>query len=84
MWKSKYKCFVIKSRYICTKDNDLATVYALVKKALHPSVGSDSFGILLKEAIYALERFAGHRRLAKESRYIDTVSYTHLRAHETN
>ena len=71
MWKSKYKCFVIKSRYICTKDSDLATVYALVKQALHPSVGSDSFGILLKEAIYALERFAGHRRLTKESRYID-------------
>ena len=71
MWKSKYKCFVIKSRYICTKDNDLATVYALVKQALHPSVGSDSFGILLKETIYALERFASHRRLANESRYVD-------------
>lgn len=73
MWKSKYKCFVIKSRYICTKDNDLATVYALVKQALHQSVGSDSFGILLKETIYALERFASHRRLAKESRYIDII-----------
>ena len=71
MWKSKYKCFIIKSRYICTKDSDLATVYALVKQALHPSVGSDSFGILLKETIYALERFASHRRLTKESRYID-------------
>lgn len=71
MWKSKYKYFVIKSRYICTKDNDLATVYALAKQALHPSVGSDGFGILLKETIYALERFASHRRLAKESRYID-------------
>ncbi len=71
MWKSKYKCFVIKSRYICTKDSELATVYALVKQALHPSVGSDSFCILLKETIYALERFASHRRLAKESRYID-------------
>ena len=71
MWKSKYKCFVIKSRYICTKDSDLATVYALVKQALHPSVGSDRFGILLKETIYALERFAGHRRLTEENRYID-------------
>lgn len=71
MWKSKYKCFVIKSRYICTKDSDLATVYALVKQALRPSVGSDSFGILLKEIIYALERFAGHRRLTEESRYVD-------------
>lgn len=71
MWKSKYKCFVIKSRYICTKDSDLATVYALVTQALRPSVGSDSFGILLKEIIYALERFAGHRRLTKESRYGD-------------
>ena len=71
MWKSKYKCFIIKSRYICTKDRDLAMVYALVKKALHPSVGSDSFGILLKDAIYALERFASHRHLTNESRYID-------------
>ena len=71
MWKSKYKCFVIKSRYICTKDSDLATVYALVKQALSPSVDSDSFGILLKDAICALERFAGHRRLTEESRYID-------------
>ena len=71
MWKSKYKCFVIKSRYICTKDSELATVYSLVKQALSPSVGSDSFGILLKETIYALERFAGHRRLTEENRYID-------------
>lgn len=71
MWKSKYKCFVIKSRYICTKDSDLAKVYALVKQALSPSVGSDSFGILLKETICALERFASHRRLTKERRYID-------------
>lgn len=71
MWKSKYKCFVIKSRYICTKDNDLAMVYALMKQALHPSVGPDSFGILLKETIYALERFASHRRLTEENRYID-------------
>ena len=71
MWKSKYKCFVIKSRYICTKDSDLATVYALVKQALSPSVDSDSFGILLKETIYTLERFASHRRLTEENRYID-------------
>ncbi len=71
MWKSKYRCFVIKSRYICTKDSDLATVYSLVKQALRPSVGSDSFGILLKETICALERFAGHRRLTEENRYID-------------
>lgn len=71
MWKSKYRCFVIKSRYICTKDSDLATVYSLVKQALRPSVDSDSFGILLKDAICALERFAGHRRLTEESRYVD-------------
>lgn len=82
MWKSKYKCFVIKSRYICTKDNDLATVYALVKKAVRPSVDPDSFGILLKDAIYALERFASHRHLTNESRYID-VSMSMKWAYDT-
>ena len=71
MWKSKYKCFIIKSRYICTKDRDLATVYALVKQAVRPSVTPDDFGILLNETIYALERFASHRQLTNESRYID-------------
>lgn len=71
MWKSKYKCFIIKNRYICTKDSDLATVYTLVKQAVRPSVTPDDFGILLKEIICALERFASHRRLTNESRYID-------------
>lgn len=71
MWKSKYKCFIIRSRYICTKDRDLATVYTLVKQAVRPSVTPDDFGILLKETICALERFASHRRLTNESRYID-------------
>lgn len=71
MWKSKYKCFIIRSRYICTKDRDLATVYTLVKQAVRPSVTPDDFGILLKEIICALERFASHRRLTNESRYID-------------
>ena len=71
MWKSKYKCFIIKSRYICTKDRDLATVYTLVKQAVRPSVTPDDFDILLKETICALERFAGHRRLTEESRYVD-------------
>lgn len=54
MWKSKYKCFIIRSRYICTKDRDLATVYTLVKQAVRPSVTPDDFGILLKEIICAL------------------------------
>ena len=71
MWKSKYRCFIIRSRYICTKDRDLATVYTLVKQAVRPSVTPDDFGILLKEIICALERFASHRRLTNESRYID-------------
>lgn len=71
MWKSKYKCFIIRSRYICTKDSDLATVYTLVKQAVRPSVTPDDFGILLKETICALERFACHRQLTNESRYID-------------
>ena len=71
MWKSKYKCFIIRSRYICTKDSDLATVYTLVKQAVRPSVTPDDFDILLKETICALERFASHRRLTNESRYID-------------
>ena len=73
MWKSKYKCFIIKSRYICTKDSDLATVYTLVKQAVRPSVTPDDFDILLKETICALERFASHRRLTNESRYIDVI-----------
>ena len=82
MWKSKYKCFIIKSRYICTKDRDLAMVYTLVKQAVRPSVDPDRFGILLKETIYALERFASHRHLTNESRYID-VSMSMKWAYDT-
>lgn len=46
-------------------------VYTLVKQAVRPSVTPDDFDILLKETICALERFASHRRLTNESRYID-------------
>lgn len=72
MWKSKYKCFVIKSRYACTKDKDLAQVYLLMKRASTYLDIDGSFGGLLKETIGTLEDFARHRSLQGESLYMAT------------
>lgn len=70
MWKSKYTCFVIGSRYVCTKDKDMAKVYSLVKKAsVHCDI-SNSFGTLIREIIDSLECFARHRDLLDDARYI--------------
>lgn len=70
MWKSKYKCFVIKSRYVCSKDNDLAKVYSSAKKAIHYHNADNIFEILLKEIIDNLVTFARHRGLLDESLFI--------------
>lgn len=71
MWESKYKCFVIGSRYVCTKDDDLAKVYSSVKKAVRYLYIDDDFGALLRNIIDGLEIFARHRGLLDKSRYID-------------
>lgn len=73
MWKSKYRCFVIKNRYVCTKDNDLAKVYSLIKTAVGYSKIDDRFGFLLKEMIDGIEAFAQHRGLSDRSLYRDVL-----------
>ena len=71
MWKSKYRCFVIRSRYVCTTDNNLARVYSLIKKAVRYPDGNDRFGALLKEMIDGLETFARQRGVTGNSLYTD-------------
>lgn len=69
MWQSKYKCFVIKKRYVCTKDKDLAKVYSLVKNASTYCDIDNTFGTLLEEIIDSLAGFAQNRRLLSEKLY---------------
>ena len=71
MWKSKYKCFVIKNRYVCTKDRDLAKVYSLVKRASVYIDMDGSFETLLKDIIDSFETFAQHRGLQNKKQYIE-------------
>ena len=70
MWKSKYKCFIIRHRFVCTKDPDLAEVYALIKQAVRHTEANEQFDTLLKAVIQRLEDFAQHRRLLDESLYV--------------
>ena len=82
MWKSKYKCFVIKNRYVCTKDRDLAKVYSLVKSASVYIDIDDSFETMLKDIIDSFEVFAQHRGLQNKKQYIE-VRKTLTMAYDT-
>lgn len=80
MWKSKYRCFVIRNRYVCTKDRDLAKVYSLIKRASVYIDMNGSFATLLKDIIDGFELFAQKRRLLDEPLYAEvrkalTVAY---------
>ena len=70
MWKSKYRCFVIGSRYVYTEDNDLTKVYLSVKKACQWPNADNGFGMLLKEVIDHLDTFARHRGLVDQNLYV--------------
>lgn len=70
MWKSEYKCFVIKSRFVCTKDNDLATVYSLIEKSSIYLEYNDTFEGLFKQIIDNLAAFARNRHLSDDRQYL--------------
>ena len=70
MWKSKYRCFVIGSRYVHTEDSDLAKVYLSVKKACLCPIADYGFETLLKEVIDHLDTFARHRGISNQSLYV--------------
>lgn len=71
MWKSRYHCFIIKNRYIYTKDKDLANVYSLVKKVSVCTDANGSFSATLKEIINNMEVFAQQRRIWNTDAYIE-------------
>lgn len=79
MWKSKYRCFVIKSRYICTKDNDLAEVYSSLKEAVLYPYADDCFGTLLRRIVDSLKIFARNRGLSGNDRYTGLLKNLTLR-----
>lgn len=70
MWKSEYKCFVIKSRFVCTKDKDLATVYSLIEKSSIYLEYNDTFEGLFKQIIDNLAAFARNRHLSDDRQYL--------------
>lgn len=78
MWKSKYRCFIIESRYVCTKDNDLAEVYSSLKSAVRYKEYDDGFGRHLKKVIDSLEAFARNRRLLDKNLYAEVCKTVSL------
>lgn len=71
MWKSKYKCFIIESRYVCTKDNNLAEGYSSLKSVVQYKEFADEFGRQLKKVIDSLEAFACNRKLLDKKLYTE-------------
>ena len=72
MLKSKYKCFIIGNRYVCTKDPDLAAVYSMLKSVARYEQINDEFMGQLKRLIDSLEAFASNRKLLAKSLYAET------------
>lgn len=72
MLKSKYKCFIIGNRYVCTKDPDLAAVYSMLKSVARYEQINDEFMGQLKKLIDSLEAFASNRKLLAKSLYAET------------
>lgn len=71
MWKSKYRCFIIESRYVCTKDNNLAEGYSSLKSVVQYKEFADEFGRQLKKVIDSLEAFAYNRKLLDKKLYAE-------------